>query len=369
MISWFRLMPVLMLTPVMVYFFFYIRRMVRFWFHPTWKWWHTTLIIAVCIGIGLISSNMFTSGIVVVMHLFLISVMTDILHAVLRKFKQLHWWPKLYRSGILPIAATVAVLIYAYWNMHNVVQTDYTIYTEKEIRPEGYQIIYISDLHFGISFDLEQLQEYAKQIAKLQPDMVVLGGDIVDEGTTLEAMQLTFQILGDIPSEFGTFYVYGNHDRSNYWGECDYTTVQLDAAMAEAGIRVLSDETAQLTEDLVLVGREDAAFGGNRERAQSAKLMMAVDPADFILMLDHQPLDLETNKNLGVDLQVSGHTHAGQIWPIGLFSEVFEINEMTYGYNQTEGFQVIVSSGMAGWGYPFRTSEHSEYLMIDIQGK
>lgn len=367
--SLFRLAPMILLTPIMVYFFFFIRRMVRFWFHPQWKWWHTPIIVAVCIALGLASSNMFTSGIVVIMHLFMLSVATDLVHLFLRKVKKIPWWPNLYYSGMLPVAATIAILLFAYWNMQNVVQKEYSVQTEKEIREEGYQVVFISDLHVGLSMDAEGLQKYAKEIEALQPDMILLGGDIVDEGTTLEAMQLTFQIFGSIPSEFGTFYVYGNHDRSNHWGECDYTTQQLDQAMAEGKVQVLSDESLQLTDDLVLIGREDASFGGGRDRAKSAKLLESVDQDDFILMLDHQPLDLMINKDLGVDLQLSGHTHAGQIWPVGLVSEAFDINEMTYGYNQMEDFQIIVSSGMAGWGYPFRTSEHSEYLVIDIQGK
>ncbi len=312
---------------------------------------------------------MFTSGIVVIMHLFMLCLTTDLIHLFLRKVKKFQWWSGLYRCGMLPIAATIAVLLFAYWNMHNVVQKDYTIQTEKQIRSDGYRIVFISDLHFGISLEPEDLQKYAKEIEALKPDMVLLGGDIVDEGTTLEAMQLAFQILGDIPSEFGTYYVYGNHDRSNHWGECDYTTQQLDQAMIDAGVQVLSDEIAQISEDFVMIGREDASFGGGRDRAQSAKLMEGVSKDDFILMLDHQPLDLVINKDLGVDLQLSGHTHAGQIWPIGQISEALEINEMTYGYNQMEDYRIIVSSGMAGWGYPFRTSEHSEYLVIDIQGK
>ena len=69
--SLFRLMPVLLLTPVMIYFYFFIRRMVRFWFHPQWKRWHSALIAAVCVGLGYFSSSLFTSGIVVVMHLFM----------------------------------------------------------------------------------------------------------------------------------------------------------------------------------------------------------------------------------------------------------------------------------------------------------
>lgn len=367
--SLFRLMPVLLLTPVMIYFYFFIRRMVRFWFHPQWKRWHSALIAAVCVGLGYFSSSLFTSGIVVVMHLFMLCLGTDVLNLFLRKIKQLRWWTGVYRSGMLPIATTLAVLVFAYWNIHHVVKTDYIVETDKSIRAEGYQVVFISDLHAGLTLDSEDLQQYAREIAELQPDLVILGGDIVDEGTSLECMQLSFQILGDIPSELGTFYVYGNHDRSNHWGECDYTTAQLDAAMAEAGIQVLSDEVLQLTEDLVLVGREDASFGGDRERLSAEQLMKGVSKEDFILLLDHQPLELGNNRELGVDLQLSGHTHNGQIWPVGLVSESFEINEMTYGIQQMEDYHIIVSSGMAGWGYPFRTSGSSEYVMVDIQGK
>lgn len=367
--SLFRLMPVLLMTPVMIYFFFFIRRLVRFWFHPQWKWWHTALIIVVCIGLGYFSSSLFTSGIVVVMHLFLFCLSADVLNLFFRKIKGLRWWPGLYRSGMLPIAVTIAVLVFAYWNIHHVVQTDYTVETGKAIRQEGYRVIFVSDLHAGLTLDSEGLQKYAREIAALHPDLVILGGDIVDEGTSLECMQLSFRILGDIPSELGTFYVYGNHDRSNHWGECDYTTEQLDTAMTEAGIQVLSDEVMQLTEDLVLVGREDASFGGNRERLSAEQLLEGVSKEDFIVLLDHQPLELVKNRELGVDLQLSGHTHNGQIWPVGLVSESFEINEMTYGIQQMEDYHIIVSSGMAGWGYPFRTSGHSEYVMVDIQGK
>ena len=366
--SLFRLMPVLLLTPVMIYFYFFIRRMVRFWFHPQWKWWHSAIILVVCLGLGYASSSFFTSGIVVVMHLFMLCIAADVLNLFLRKIKRLHWWPGLYRSGMLPIAVTLAVLVFAYWNAHNVVKTEYVVHVDKTMS-QPVRVAYISDLHAGLTLDAEGLQKYAKEIAAENPDLVILGGDIVDEGTSLECMQLTFQILGDIPSELGTFYVYGNHDRSNHWGECDYTTAQLDAAMAEAGIQVLSDEVLQLRDDLVLVGREDASFGGNRERAQSAKLLEGVSQDACILLLDHQPRDLSINKDLGVDLQLSGHTHAGQIWPVGLVSEAFEINEMTYGIQRMEDYHIIVSSGMAGWGYPFRTSGHSEYVMVDIQGK
>ena len=86
----------------------------------------------------------------------------------------------------------------------------------------------------------------------------------------------------------------------------------------------------------------------------------------FILLLDHQPSELEKNSELGYDLQLSGHTHKGQIWPVGLISELFNFNELEYGYKEIDDFKVIVSSGISGWNYPIRTGSKSEYVIIDI---
>ncbi|MBM6861973.1 metallophosphoesterase, partial [Clostridium saudiense] len=73
------------------------------------------------------------------------------------------------------------------------------------------------------------------------------------------------------------------------------------------------------------------------------------------------------NSVLGYDLQLSGHTHKGQIWPIGLISELFDFNELEYGYKKIGDYEVIVSSGISGWNYPIRTGSKSEYLIIDIK--
>lgn len=365
----FFLIPALLLAPIMIYLYFYAKRTLHFWGAPTEKRWLRLLLMAACLLLGILSSNLWSSMVMIILHLFLSGVLVDLVYWLLRRlgFKK----EKIYRSGLLPVILTLAVLGFGYWNMGHVVEKPYTIYTEKPIREEGYRIAFLSDLHFGLSMDTEKLAAYAQKIAEAKPDMVLLGGDIVDESTTQEEMQQAFQILGAIPSTYGTFYVYGNHDRALYSADPYFTAQQLQQAMAGAGIRVLSDEAVSLNEEFTLVGREEVSYAahGSGVRAQSAKLLEAVDPSDFILLLDHQPRELEANQEAGVDLQLSGHTHAGQIWPAGWLSDLFHFNEMTYGQRQTEGFQIIVSSGMAGWGYPIRTSGRSEYVMISLQKK
>jgi len=128
----------------------------------------------------------------------------------------------------------------------------------------------------------------------------------------------------------------------------------------------LADESYEINDDFVIIGRGDAAFSKDANRESGQDLIRTIDKNKFILLLDHQPIELKKNSQLGFDLQLSGHTHAGQIWPTGLLGQMFGLVELNYGYEKIGDFQIIVSSGMSGWGYPVRTEAHSEYDVIDI---
>ena len=102
-------------------------------------------------------------------------------------------------------------------------------------------------------------------------------------------------------------------------------------------------------------------------RASIEALAAKAGTGNFLLLLDHQPVDLADNARAGIDLELSGHTHGGQIWPMGILSKLTGVNEEYYGIHQIGDFQVIVSSGMAGWGYPVRTEGSSEYVVVNIR--
>lgn len=315
-----------------------------------------------------VTARFMRGGSILAAHLLVIAWVLEGVNAIVKRTgrRKKKVWNVIFASGLLPVVLTTAILGYGYWNMAQVRETDYKVPTSKAIRKEGYRIAMISDLHYPTTMGEKQLAAYCEEIAKTNPDLVVLDGDIVDENTTYEEMQTAMRLLSGIPSVFGSYYVYGNHDMATYSSAPAFTKEQLATTITSTGIHIVEDAVVQVTEDLVLVGRADCGFNQEGNRKSMEELLSGVSMEDFILVLDHQPKELVGNKNAGVDLQLSGHTHAGQIFPGGLISELFGINEQNYGLRNNGDFTSIVSSGIAGWGSKFRTEGHSEYVVIDI---
>ena len=172
-------------------------------------------------------------------------------------------------------------------------------------------------------------------------------------------------MFGGMKSQYGVYYVYGNHDRQPYTNNRSYTDEELENAILAGGITILEDGYTEINDDLVLAGRGDAAWGNVSGRASTEEILEGVDRNKYIILADHQPIEAEENDAQGVDLELSGHTHAGQIWPTGLLTELS--GGLNYGKYQVGNCNVVVSSGFAGWGYPIRTGKHSEYVIVTIQ--
>ncbi|MBQ3601919.1 MAG: metallophosphoesterase [Lachnospiraceae bacterium] len=279
-------------------------------------------------------------------------------------YEKLTWWKVLNRLSILPMIATLGMLIFGYWNMHHVVETTYVVETKKEIAEEGYRVALLSDIHYGISIDKRELQRMVEKVNGSLVDVVVLCGDMVDEDTTKAQMQELFSVLGTLDSKYGVFFVYGNHDLQNYTSSSSFTQQELCKAMEENNIIILQDSAYELTNDFVLVGRQDVSMGS---RKGLDTLYENMDKRDFILTLDHQPLDYKENKEQGTDLLLSGHTHGGQLFPINLLLKVIPFGEGVYGQKKMEDFTAIVSSGVAGWRFPVKTSAPAEYVIVHIK--
>ena len=123
-------------------------------------------------------------------------------------------WAAVWRSGLVPLLCTALLLSWGCWNMRQVRETDYTVYTQKDIRPAGWRIALLSDLHFGTTMDAAKLRTICARVSETKPDFVVLAGDIVDEHTSKDEMRAAAQALGGIRSRYGTYYIFGNHDKN-----------------------------------------------------------------------------------------------------------------------------------------------------------
>ena len=366
------IIPALLMILLSIYLYYYIARALRRVKVDVKKNQVKLIIIALVLIIMYFSLRDLGIGIVVLLHIVVLALVMDLLNYIFKILSKrntitFNKWRTVYESGIVPIILTAIILAYGYWNMNDIVEKDYKIYTNKNIREEGYRVAMISDLHYGTVMNREKLQAVCNDIEEAEPDIVVLCGDIVDEKTTIEQMKEATEILGDIKSKYGVFYIYGNHDDARYSSIPSYTKDELKNELLSNNIYVLVDESYEINDDLVIVGRDDEGFSKEEGRKSSEDLIANIDKSKFILLLDHQPSELNLNSSLGYDLQLSGHTHKGQIWPAGLISELFNFNELEYGYKKIGDYEIIVSSGISGWNYPIRTGSKSEYLIIDIE--
>ncbi len=354
-----------------IYVYCYLKRVMKFYGLGIKKivLWILTAALTVVIVLG--CRNLWSFRAVVILHMVAIAVFLDLAAAIGRCF--LGKWKestagkacrKLYGCGLLPVLMTGAVLSYGYFNMQHAVKTEYDLATEKGIG--NYRIVLLTDIHYGTIQSTNVLKDKVAEISGQRPDIVVLGGDIVEEGTSREQMQEVFRVLGGIEARYGIYYVFGNHDRQPYTRSRSYTNEELEAAIRENGIRILEDEYVEINDELILAGRGDAAWGNVSGRASVEELLEDADTDKYIIVADHQPIEAEENSAQGVDLLISGHTHAGQVWPVGILSELTGI--LNYGEYDVGSCKVVVSSGFTGWGYPVRTEEHCEYVLINIAG-
>lgn len=323
------------------------------------------LISFLAILLGIFTINLFSIIGIFLVHFILISLIIDLLVWLIKKTKisEKDLFIKIYKTSIVPLILTGLVFGYGYFNIRNVIETKYTIYTDKEIG-EDIRVLLITDTHYGTIFKKDKLDEYAKKMNEVKADIVVLGGDIVDESTTKEEMEEVFESLGSIENKYGIYYVYGNHDEQRYSNRVDFTKEELDATIMQNNIKILDEQSFSVTENIVIAGRMDNSYG---KRKSVKEILSDVKSDNYVIMVDHQPIEYQENVDSGVDLILSGHTHGGQVFPIKFFINLLHTADLAYGHANIKGMDAVVSSGMAGWGYPIRTQEHSEYTIIDIK--
>lgn len=341
---------------VAVYYFFFLRRAAKFWGAPTEKRYVVALIAVASLLIGCLMLRLRGIAVMFVLYVMLFGLILDVIHLLLHYPLRNTKWRSVWRCGLISVLIAAILIPYGYFHMRDVRQTTYTVVSDKIETPV--RILFVSDLHLGNAMDAERLQTYCDQMQEAKPDLVVLGGDIVDEATEESEMRAAFAVLGGIESTYGTYFVYGNHDRADYSGNRTYGTQELNGAIVESGVTILCDAAAQVGE-LTLYGTEDAS----RNRLPAAELLKDAENDRYSLVLCHQPTVAEDYAAADADLMLSGHTHGGQVWPLGYAAALLGPNYGEYRFGE---MTLIVSSGICGWGFPVRTQGVSEYVIVDL---
>ena len=299
---------------------------------------------------------------IVIIHFAAIFLIIDLITSVLRKIagKEL----KLLHSGVVSLILSTIVCVYGSLNFIVVVPHEYIVETDRV--DKEYNIVFITDIH-GPIIPMSLFKKYTSDINKLNADFIILGGDITDEFTPRKRMEETYKTLGEISNKDGIYYMYGNHDRLKYGNRKDYDRDILNEAITSSGITILKDKHVIIDNKITLIGRDDSGSEG-KDRLNMDQLHDSVNPNSFVIVAEHEPSYYNDIARHGVDLYLYGHTHAGQIFPIGFYFRTFW-NAFNTGRHKYNDLDIIISSGFGAWAFPFRTEYHSEYVIIKLEKK
>lgn len=266
------------------------------------------------------------------------------------------WYP-IWGSRSVFLAIFIGLMGWAVYNAYTPIVRHLSI-TSNQVMTKPLRLAMVSDLHLGWLVGHRELNKLTEIVKEQKVDVLLMPGDILDDNTTyynsLKMQPSMQQLVQALP--LGVYASFGNHDM--YGSEAD-----IENALINAGVRVLVDETVLVDNQVWLIGRLDN-HARHRKTTQDLLPQMIDKP---IILLDHQPNEIEKNVQLPIDLQVSGHTHNGQVFPANFI--VKALNRLAYGHERINDTDVIVSSGYGFWGVPFRLASQSEVWVIDMVGK
>ena len=238
------------------------------------------------------------------------------------------------------------------------------------------KIVLVSDLHLGYNIGLRQMEKMVEKINAEDADLVVIAGDIYDnEWEAVQEPERMAEILRGIRSKYGVYACYGNHDIEEpilagftfRQSEQKASSPEMDAFLSDAGIRLLRDEGVLIDNAFYLYGRADARRpgAGIRVRKSPQEITADMDKTKPIIVLDHQPRELAELAAAGVDIDLCGHTHDGQMFPGNLVVRPFWEN--FYGYLQKGSMHNIVTSGVGLFGPNMRVGTKAEICPITVR--
>lgn len=281
--------------------------------------------------------------------------------------------------GTAVVGAVCAVIIttvsiYGMINAGNIQTTKYDISIDKKAgKLDSLNVVLIADLHLGYNIGCRHMEKMVDKINAQNPDLVVVAGDIFDnEYEALENLDRLAAILRGIQSKYGVYACYGNHDIQEkilagftFGGkEKKESSVKMDEFLEKSGITLLRDEYVLIDDSFYLYGRPDYERPGRGidERKSPQEITEDLDLSLPVLVIDHEPRELQELADAGVDADLCGHTHDGQLFPGNLTIKLMWENAC--GYLKKGNMHSIVTSGVGLFGPNMRVGTKSEICDI-----
>jgi predicted MPP superfamily phosphohydrolase len=255
---------------------------------------------------------------------------------------------------LLVFCALIVILISGNKRYNHIVKNEFSIQVPaQDTALDSLCICFVADMHLNNFTSNAFIENYVEHIEQIKPDIILYGGDMVERSRiSEEKLKLFNEKSGVIKAAYGKYIVGGNHDnyRRNGYDE-------------ERDLFYLSDTLVKVADAFYLMGLR---YRSSQARPIAELKKMATENLPLIL-LDHAPYQLEDAYENNIDIQLSGHTHYGQVWPINyIIQGLFEIPR---GYEKIKETHFFVTSGIQGWGTPIRTAGRSEIMVIRVQFK
>jgi len=255
-------------------------------------------------------------------------------------------------SVILSLSLTVVIA--GVVNFNTIRTSEYRIeIPAKSSKISNLRIAFSADFHLHEETNIHFVEKFVQRIEDIEPDILLLGGDIVEGRSEGENMGRIENILKDLKTNYGVYGVLGNHEY--------YAGKEISNFFRNAGIAILLDTIIVIDDSFSLAGRLDSR---DRSRESVTGLLRSADESLPIILVDHRPTEIDQVSTTFTDVQLSGHTHNGQLFPINLITK--RVYKLSWGYLHKGNTHFFVTSGIRLWGPPVRTTGKSEIMVIDI---
>lgn len=226
----------------------------------------------------------------------------------------------------------------------------------KNSKIDHLRVAFIADFHILPDLSLNYVEQFVRKVNALEPDLMLYGGDILETARIDGNLEPIESILRGVHAKHGSYGVLGNHE--------SYGRREPGIFFRKSGITLLRDSIVRIDSSFCIAGRYDQQFRGRKSVMEIIGDQASELP---LILMDHRPTELQETSLTPVDVQFSGHTHNGQLFPINLILK--NMYELTWGYKKVRNTNFFVTSGLRLWGPPVKTAGKSEIMLVDIYFK